>query len=117
MFFLFVFGIPLVSLYIDKKRRAKIPKMTIDELRQMAAKNPVLYSGDIVREMRSRGEDITFAFPIFLKMAIDKKFLSRSFGWAGLKTYFSKTLKDIDFSENRPSQTTLNKLRMIESKL
>jgi hypothetical protein len=90
--------------------------MTTDELKQMAGKYPVIYSGAIIKELLSRREDISFALPLYLKMACSKKSLNRIFGWAGLKTYFSKTLTEIDFAETRPSQATLNQLRLLESK-
>jgi hypothetical protein len=115
--FLIVFLTPWICLYAAQKRRAKIPKMTIDELKQMAIKSPVLYSGNVVREILSRGEDINFAFPLFLKMACSKKYLESIFGWAGLKAYFTNILEGIDFTEKRPSKTTVERLRLIESQI
>jgi hypothetical protein len=116
MFFVFVFGIPLVSIYIDKKRRSKIPRMTTTELQQMAVKRPLLYSNIIIKELLSRSEDIGFALPLYLEMACSKKLLNKQIGWAGLKTYFSKTLTEINFTETQPSQATLNQLRLLETK-
>ena len=115
--FLIVFLTPWICLYTAKKNKAKFPKMTADELKQMAIKSPVIYSGNVVRELLSRGEDINFAFPLFLKMACSKKYFESIFGWAGLKAYFTNILEGIDFTEKRPSKTTLERLRLIESQI
>ncbi len=116
-YFIIVFGVPLVCLYIFRNDLSKIPRLTTGELRQMASKHPLLYSNAIVRELLSRGEDIHFALPLYLKMACGKKLLIRQVGWSGLKTYFSGALSEIDFTETRPSQMTLNQLRLLESKV
>jgi hypothetical protein len=89
--------------------------MTTTELQQMAIKRPLLYSNIIIKELLSRGEDIGFILPLYLKMACSNKLLSRQIGWAGLKTYFSKTLTEINFAETRPSQATLSQLRLLET--
>jgi len=111
-----MFGVPLGCLYIMKRRTSKIPEMSSEELKKMASKQPLLYGNNIVKELISRGEDISFAMPLYLKMARSKKLLNRLFGWAGLKTYFSERLTEIDFNEVRPSKHTIEQLKFIESK-
>jgi hypothetical protein len=111
-----MFGVPLGCLYITKRRTSKIPAMSSEELKKMASKQPALYCNDIIKELISRGEDISFAMPLFLKMVCSKNLLNRLIGWQGLKIYFSEKLTEIDFSEARPSKNTLVQLRSIESK-
>lgn len=111
-----MFGVPLGCLYIMKRRTSKIPSMSSKKLKEMASKQPLLYGNDIIKELLSQGEDISFAMPLYLKMACSKKSLNRLFGWAGLKTYFSEKLTEIDFNEVRPSKHTLEQLRSIESR-
>ncbi len=110
-----MFGVPFGCLYIIKRHKSKIPTTSSEELKEMATKQPLLYCNDIVKELLSRGDDISFAMPLFLKMACDKKRLNRHIGWQGLKIYFSERLADIDFSEVRPSKNTLDRLKFIES--
>jgi hypothetical protein len=110
-----MFGVPLGCLYIMKRRKSKIPAMSSEELKEMASKQP-LYCNDTVKELISRGEDIGFAMPLYLKMACSKNTLNRLLGWAGLKAYFSEKLTEIDFSQARPSKNTLEQLRSIEPK-
>jgi len=117
MCLILMFGMPLGCLYIIKRRTSKIPTMSSEELKEMASKQPLLYCNDIIKELLSRGEDISFATPLYLKMACDKKLLNRLIGWQGLKIYFSERLSEIDFSEVRPSKNTLEQLRLIKSKL
>jgi hypothetical protein len=111
-----IFGVRLVPLYIMKRRTSKIPTMSPKELKEMASKQPALYCNNVIKELLSRGEDISFATPLYLKMASSKNPLNRLVGWVGLKAYFSEKLTEIDFSQARPSKNTLEQLRSIESK-
>ena len=111
------FGIPLGCMYRTKKRTAKIPTISTEELKEMAVKQPLLYCNNVVKELLSRNEDISFTMPLYLKMACNKHLLNRLIGWQGLKVYFPEKLTQLDFSEERPSQKTLTQLKSIESEL
>ena len=113
--FVFAIGLPLSCLYRVKKRTSKMQTMPNEELKEIAIKQPLLYCNNVVKELLSRNEDISFAMPLYLKMACNKNLLNRLLGWQGLKVHFSEKLTQIDFTEERPSQNTLNQLRSIEA--
>ena len=97
-----------------KRRDAALPNMSVEDLRALAAKQPFIHCNRVIQELKSRNEDISFALPLLLKLAVHRNMAARIVGWSGLKQYFSDQLPDLDFTKGRPNACERN---WIESKL
>jgi hypothetical protein len=111
---------PIIIFIIIKRmqrKHADLPSMPVEDLRTLAAKQPFLHCNKVIQELKSRNEDISFAFPLLLKLAADRNAAAQIIGWGGLKQYFADQLPDFDFTKNRPNtdernciQSRLNKM-------
>jgi hypothetical protein len=100
------FSLPIYKLIIIKRmerRRKNIPGMTSEYLRVLAFKQPFLHCNDVIKELKSRNEDISFAMPLLFKLAINRNLASQIMGWSGLKQYFTDQLSNLDFTKDRPN--------------
>jgi hypothetical protein len=100
------FSLPIYKFIIIKqmeRKRKNIPGMTSEDLRVLAFKQPFLHCNDVIKELKSRNEDISFALPLLLKLAVNRNPLVQTMGWAGLKQYFTDQLSNIDFTKDRPN--------------
>lgn len=92
-----------LSLLRMNRQQAKLPSMSTEELRSLLSKQPVLHSNKILEQLKSRGEDITFALPILFELALQRNVVRRLVGWGGLSQYFADTLPTLDFSKHKPT--------------
>ena len=97
-----------------QRKHASLPDMPAEDLRALAAKQPLLHCNKVIEELKSRNEDISFAFPLLLKLAADRNPAAQIIGWAGLREYFLDQLPDLDFTKNRPNS---DKRNWIQSRL
>ena len=88
--------------------------LPVEDLQALAAKQPFLHCNKVIQELKSRNEDISFALPLLLKLAVHRTMAARIVGWSGLRQYFADQLPDLDFTKNRPNSGERNR---IESKL
>jgi hypothetical protein len=100
------FSQPICIFVIIKRMERKheeIPSMSSEDLRVLATKQPFLHCNKVIKELRSRNEDISFALPLLLKLAVNRNPLVQKIGWAGLKEYFAAQLSNLDFTKKRPN--------------
>lgn len=93
---------PLMMRRVERTNK-NLKQLSAEGLQELATRKPAFHCVPVVRELKSRGEEASFALPLLLKMALDRRYVMRLFGWAGLKEHFAAKLPDIDFSKPKPT--------------
>jgi len=101
-----------------KRKQREIPKKSTDELKSICQGEPnVVLLGPAIEELKSRNEDISFALPSILEMALSKNMVKNIFGRSFIKTHFAEKLPHIDLSEQTFSRPTLEKLSELREQI
>lgn len=85
------------------KTHASFSTLSTDDLKELAAENPLFHSHQVIEELKSRHEDFSFALPLVINLYLDGNFSERLIAWNVLKSHFADTLSGIDFSKRKPS--------------
>jgi hypothetical protein len=109
----------IVSAVRDAMMRSRIPKMPPDELRTLFGKRKNFQFFHLATEtLKSKGEDISCAFPAFLDLALSGTWVLELIGKGCLKTHFGDKLPPgIDLDEKRLSESTKEQLRGIKKQI
>lgn len=100
--------IPFILIKRMQQKHLDLLSMSAEDLRSLAAKQPFLHCNKVIQELKSRNEDISFALPLLLKLAVDRNIAAQIIAWRGLKHYFADQLPDLDFTKNRPNSDERN---------
>jgi len=113
----FVLATPVAGYLLTrrmKKQQADLPHMSVDALRSLAARQPVMHCHKVIEELKSRDEDISFAIPILFKLAVQRSPTAYIIGWGVLRNHFADVLPDLDLSKPKPGPEERN---LMQSKL
>jgi hypothetical protein len=119
-----ILGIAAVAAYyivpkllLDKKLR-DIPKLPTDQLKSLCKDpNKSIFVGVALKELTARGEDLIFAFPRALDMALSKNYVQRIFGRGFLREYFRGMIPQIDLSNPKFTKETVQQLEDLRTEM
>lgn len=76
-----------------------------------------IFFGAAAKSVQERGEDLRFAFPVFLVMTLSGNMSLVILGKKCLKTYFSDVVKEIDLGKTLLSQESKARLQELKQKV
>ena len=82
----------MVLVARDKRRHRRLARMSADQLRDLARRQPFIYCFPALRELTRRKEDIDFALPMLLEMASGKDRAAQMFASSALREHFPDRL-------------------------
>ena len=103
---------PIFVLKRIKRIHSELPNMSTADLRALALKEPFVHCSEVLDELSSRDEDISFALPLLFELAVRKLPAAYIVGWGGLKRHFSDQLPNFDFSKSRPNPEERNFMKL-----
>lgn len=115
-----IVGFLAVSGVLEFIKRKRVPKKSTDQLKALfARRSNFTCFHQAVLELKRRGEDVSFAFPVFLDMALSPG-VQGMIGRGCLQTHFAGKLSGVDLSGkglSAEARNRLNEIRKQEEKL